>query len=58
MSPVDVNVFGDCANAIEAWPAAPNKRSGTKVALRNELIPLPVACMSFLQGGSSIADLK
>jgi hypothetical protein len=49
MSPVDVNVFGDCANVIEAWLAAPNKRSGTKIALRSELIPLPVACMSFLQ---------
>ena len=49
MSPVDVNVPRDCANAIEAGLAAPNKRRGTRIPLRDELIPLAVACMSFLQ---------
>src|SRR5215472_1356287 len=27
MLPVVVNVFGDCANAIETWPATSSKRS-------------------------------
>src|SRR5947208_1298628 len=39
--PVGVNVPGDCAITIEAWPATPNNSSGrTKIAVRNAAILL------------------